>query len=105
VVTAVPLLLFAAAANRIPLSAMGLLQYLAPILQLACGVLIYHEPMPPARLLGFGLVWLALAIFTADGIRRVRAGARATRAVPAPTGATPTATASATAAPTGPAAR
>jgi chloramphenicol-sensitive protein RarD len=75
-VTAVPLLLFAGAANRIPLSAIGLLQYLAPILQLACGVLIFHEPMPPARLAGFALVWLALAVFTADGIRHVRATRR-----------------------------
>jgi chloramphenicol-sensitive protein RarD len=73
VITAVPLLLFAGAANRIPLSAIGLLQYLAPILQLGCGVLIYNEPMPPARLAGFGLVWLALAVFTWDGLRRVRA--------------------------------
>jgi len=72
-VTAIPLLLFAGAANRIPLSAIGLLQYLAPILQLACGVLIFGEPMPPARLAGFALVWLALAIFTWDGIRLLRA--------------------------------
>lgn len=78
-VTAVPLLAFAGAANRIPLTAIGLLQYLAPIMQLACGVLILHEPMPPARLFGFGLVWVALAIFTWDGIRRMRAAARDTR--------------------------
>ncbi|HEX6873551.1 MAG TPA: EamA family transporter RarD [Micromonosporaceae bacterium] len=75
-VTSVPLLLFAGAANRIPLSALGLLQYLAPVLQLGCGVLVYHEPMPPARLAGFMLVWVALAIFTWDGIR----SARSTRA-------------------------
>jgi chloramphenicol-sensitive protein RarD len=75
-ITAIPLLLFAGAANRIPLSAIGLLQYLAPVLQLACGVLIFHEPMPPARLAGFVLVWLALAVFTWDGIRRVRAARR-----------------------------
>ncbi len=77
VVTAVPLLLFAGAANRIPLSAIGLLQYLAPILQLGCGVLIFGEPMPPARLAGFALVWLALALFTWDGIRYVRVANRA----------------------------
>jgi chloramphenicol-sensitive protein RarD len=76
-VTAVPLLLFAGAANRIPLSAIGLLQYLAPILQLGCGVLIYDEPMPAARFAGFALVWCALAIFTWDGIRHVRAQNRA----------------------------
>lgn len=75
VVTAVPLLAFAGAVNRIPLTAVGLLQYLAPILQLACGVLILDEPMPPVRLFGFSLVWLALAIFTWDGIHRARAAA------------------------------
>ncbi|WP_309244537.1 EamA family transporter RarD [Micromonospora parastrephiae] len=51
--TAIPLLLFAGAANRLPLTGLGMIQYLAPILQLACGVLIFHEPMPPARLAGF----------------------------------------------------
>ncbi len=76
VVTAVPLLLFAGAANRLPLSAIGLLQYLAPILQLGCGVLIFDEPMPPARLVGFALVWLALTVFTWDGIRHLRLGSR-----------------------------
>lgn len=72
VVTAGPLLLFAGATNRIPLSAIGLLQYLAPILQLGCGVLIYGEPMPLPRFVGFILVWMALAIFTADGVRHIR---------------------------------
>jgi chloramphenicol-sensitive protein RarD len=72
VVTAVPLLLFAGAANRVPLIGLGILQYVAPILQLGIGVLIFHEPMPPARLAGFALVWTALAVFTADGIRRAR---------------------------------
>ncbi|GIF15093.1 EamA family transporter RarD [Actinoplanes teichomyceticus] len=76
VATAVPLLLFAAAANRVPLVGLGILQYVAPILQLACGILIYHEPMPAARLAGFGLVWIALTIFTTDGIRSARTGAR-----------------------------
>jgi chloramphenicol-sensitive protein RarD len=75
-VTAVPLLLFAGAANRVPLSALGLLQYLAPILQLGIGVLVYREPMPPARLAGFGLVWIALAVFTWDGVRNARRTAR-----------------------------
>jgi chloramphenicol-sensitive protein RarD len=84
VITAIPLLMFAGAANRVPLSAIGLLQYLAPIMQLACGVLVFHEPMPPARLIGFALVWLALAVFSGDGIRRVRANLRAT-ATPAAT--------------------
>jgi chloramphenicol-sensitive protein RarD len=70
--TAVPLLAFAGAANRIPLSALGLLQYVTPTLQLGCGVLIFHEPMPPTRLAGFGLVWVALAVFAWDGLRRAR---------------------------------
>jgi chloramphenicol-sensitive protein RarD len=70
--TAVPLLLFAASANRVPLVGLGILQYVAPILQLACGVLLFHEPMPPARLAGFALVWIALIIFTVDGIRGAR---------------------------------
>jgi chloramphenicol-sensitive protein RarD len=73
VATAVPLLMFAASANRVPLVGLGILQYVAPILQLACGVLIFHEPMPAARLAGFGLVWIALIIFTVDGIRGARA--------------------------------
>jgi chloramphenicol-sensitive protein RarD len=73
VATAVPLLLFAGAANRVPLVGIGILQYVAPILQLACGLLIFHEPMPAARLAGFGLVWLALILFTADGLLAARA--------------------------------
>ncbi|WBB65418.1 EamA family transporter RarD [Micromonospora sp. WMMD812] len=70
--TAIPLLLFAGAANRLPLTNLGMIQYLAPILQLGCGVLIFHEPMPPARLAGFALVWLALVVFTADAVRHTR---------------------------------
>jgi chloramphenicol-sensitive protein RarD len=77
-VTAIPLLLFAGAANRIPLSALGLLQYLTPVLQLGCGVLVYHEPMPPGRLAGFALVWTALVVFTWDGIRNARRARTAT---------------------------
>ncbi|MEV6600370.1 EamA family transporter RarD [Actinoplanes sp. NPDC051346] len=75
VATAVPLMLFAGAANRVPLVGLGILQYVAPILQLACGVLIFHEPMPAPRLVGFALVWTALVIFTVDGLRRARTGA------------------------------
>jgi chloramphenicol-sensitive protein RarD len=71
-VTAVPLLLFAGAANRVPLSVLGLLQYLNPVLQFALGVLVFAEPMPPVRLVGFALVWAALAVFTADGLRHRR---------------------------------
>jgi chloramphenicol-sensitive protein RarD len=71
-VTAVPLLLFAAAANRIPLTGLGILQYIAPLLQFLIGVLVFHEPMPAARLAGFVLVWIALMVFTTDAIRHTR---------------------------------
>jgi chloramphenicol-sensitive protein RarD len=85
IATAVPLLLFAAAASRIPLSTVGLLQYLTPLMQLAIGVFVYDEPMPPARLAGFVIVWVALAVFTADSLRHARTASRrpATEAVPA----------------------
>jgi chloramphenicol-sensitive protein RarD len=81
-ITAVPLLLFAGAANRIPMTGLGILQYVAPILQLFCGVAIYHEPMPAAQLLGFGLVWLALVIFTWDALARARRRRSSGRLVP-----------------------
>ncbi len=71
-ITAVPLMCFAGAANRVPLSALGMMQYLAPTLQFAIGVLIFHEPMPPARQAGFLLVWTALAVFTWDALRHYR---------------------------------
>ncbi|TDC72173.1 EamA family transporter RarD [Micromonospora sp. KC606] len=87
-VTAVPLLLFAGAANRLPLSGLGLLQYLAPVLQLGCGVLVFHEPLPPARLAGFALVWVALMIFTADLLRQGRRNRIAARSME-PVAATP----------------
>ena len=73
-VTAIPLLLFAAAAQRLPMVTLGLLFYLNPGLQMAWGVLIGHEPMPPGRWLGFALIWVALAVFTADALRRARRG-------------------------------
>ncbi len=76
VATAVPLLLFAAAARRIPLSTVGLLQYVTPLMQLALGVFVFHEPMPPARLAGFAIVWAALAVFTVDSLRSARAAGR-----------------------------
>ncbi|MFE9202661.1 EamA family transporter RarD [Micromonospora sp. NPDC007230] len=82
--TAIPLLLFAGAANRLPLSTIGMLQYVGPILQLGCGVLIYHEPMPPARLAGFALVWLALVIFTTDAYRNARRSRAEARAAATP---------------------
>lgn len=81
IVTAVPLLAFGAAASRIPLSLLGLLQYLTPTLQLMCGVLILGEPLPPERLAGFVLVWAALTILTVDALRA--SGARRAAAEPA----------------------
>ena len=61
VVTAVPLLLFGAGARRVPLSTMGLLQYIAPVFQFLRGILYFDEAMPPGRWAGFGMVWLALS--------------------------------------------
>jgi chloramphenicol-sensitive protein RarD len=75
VVTAAPLLCFAAAARRIPLTLLGLLQYLTPTLQLLCGVVVLHEGMPPERLAGFVLVWIALGILGADAVRTSRRAA------------------------------
>jgi chloramphenicol-sensitive protein RarD len=74
-ITAIPLLFFGAAARRLPLSVMGLVQYLAPVIQFAVGVGIVHEKMPPERWIGFGLVWVALAVLTADGLRTRRSEA------------------------------
>jgi chloramphenicol-sensitive protein RarD len=71
-VTAIPLLLFAAASSRIPLSMMGLIQYLTPVIQFAIGVWINHEVMPLARWIGFGLVWVALVLLTVDSLRAAR---------------------------------
>jgi chloramphenicol-sensitive protein RarD len=79
VATAGPLLMFAASANRITMTSLGILQYVAPVLQFLVGVGIEHEPMPAARLLGFALVWLALVIFTWDGLRRRPAATNASR--------------------------
>ncbi|NHC44110.1 EamA family transporter RarD [Motilibacter aurantiacus] len=76
VVTAIPLLLFGAAAVRVPLTVMGLLQYLAPVVQFLIGVLVQHEHMPASRWAGFALVWLALVVLTVDGLRARRAASR-----------------------------
>lgn len=79
VVTAVPLLLFGSAARRLPLSVVGLLQYVAPTLQFGLGVLVFGEEMPAARWWGFGLVWLALVVLTVDGLRAGRVARIAAR--------------------------
>ena len=76
VITAVPLLLFAAGARRAPLTVIGLLQFVAPILQFITGAWIMQEPMPLERWIGFGLVWIALIVLSADSLisaRRTRA--------------------------------
>jgi len=82
-VTATPLLLFGIAAQRIPLATIGILQYLAPTLQFLLGVFAYGEEMTRDQLIGFILVWLALALYTADNLRAARAARLATTAVPA----------------------
>jgi len=79
VVTAVPLLLFAAGARRTPLTLMGMLQFVAPILQFIIGVWLLGEPMSPERWIGFSLVWVALILLTADSLvaaRRARTAQR-----------------------------
>ena len=75
-VTVVPLLFFTAATTRLPLSTLGLLQYLAPTLQFLLGVLYFDESMSVGRWIGFALVWLALVILTAYGIRQARLNRR-----------------------------
>ena len=71
-ITAIPLLLFAAGARRISLTTLGLLQYIGPTIQLALGLWLFHEPFSPARLFGFALIWLALALYSAEGWWRSR---------------------------------
>ncbi|MET9962075.1 EamA family transporter RarD [Streptomyces sp. NPDC006326] len=71
-VTAIPLVFFGAAAIRVPLSTLGLLQYMAPVFQFGLGVLYFHEAMPPERWAGFSLVWAALALLTWDALRTAR---------------------------------
>jgi chloramphenicol-sensitive protein RarD len=68
-VTSVPLLFFGAAIRRLPLSIIGLMQYIAPILQFLFGVVIMSEPMPLERWIGFGLVWIALSVLSVDALR------------------------------------
>jgi chloramphenicol-sensitive protein RarD len=80
VVTVIPLLFFAAGMRRLPLSVIGLLQYLAPVLQFAVGVGVRHESTPAAELVGFGLVWTALVLLTVDGLRAQRGAVHAARA-------------------------
>ncbi|ADT99600.1 EamA family transporter RarD [Mycolicibacterium gilvum] len=76
VLTALPLLLFARAAQLLPMVTLGLLFYVTPTMQLTWGVLVGGEPMPPMRWFGFALIWVALAVFTVDAVRRARADRR-----------------------------
>ncbi len=82
VATATPLLLFAAAARRVPLVTIGLLQFITPVLQLLCGVLLLDEHMSGTRWIGFGIVWIALAVLSFDSLRNLpRRGRPDTEAV------------------------
>ncbi|WP_439565245.1 EamA family transporter RarD [Microcella sp.] len=86
IITAVPLLLFAGATRRLPLSVMGFIQYFAPLLQFIFGVAVLLEPMPPERWLGFALVWLALVVLSVEAVVQRRRAARERRALPPETG-------------------
>jgi chloramphenicol-sensitive protein RarD len=77
-VTAIPLLLFASAAQSIPLSVVGILHYIAPTLQFLLGVLVYDEPFSSSRLFGFAIVWTALAVFAVESFLNYRAQSAAT---------------------------
>jgi chloramphenicol-sensitive protein RarD len=82
VVTALPLLCFAAAARRIPLVTVGLIQFITPVMQLLCAVLLLGEHMPVERWMGFGIVWLALLVLTLDSLGSLRASRAARRDLP-----------------------
>ena len=72
VVTVIPLLCFGGAATRIPLSTLGLMQYVTPTVQFLLGIFFFHEPMPAMRWVGFSLIWLALVLFTVESLRSRR---------------------------------
>lgn len=78
--TTVPLLMFASAARRIPLSLVGVFQYISPTLQFLLGILVYNEPFTATRLIGFGIVWMALIVFAAESVLFGRARAAAAQA-------------------------
>ena len=80
IATAIPLLLFAAAASRIPLVTIGLLQFITPILQLLCAVLFLGEHVPTSRWIGFGIVWIALIVLTIDSVANAGRSRRLSRA-------------------------
>ncbi len=68
IITAIPLIFFASGAPKVPLTTIGILQYIAPTIQFLIGVFIYDEPFTNGQLVGFGIVWLALIIFTVEGL-------------------------------------
>ena len=72
ILTAIPLILFGAAASRVPLSTIGFIQYLTPTIQFSIGFFVFGEPMPAVRWVGFALVWVSLAILTIDALKRKR---------------------------------
>ncbi len=72
ILTAIPLILFGAAASRVPLSTIGFIQYLTPTIQFSIGFFVFGEPMPAVRWVGFALVWVSLAILTVDALKRKR---------------------------------
>ncbi|MDN5892685.1 MAG: EamA family transporter RarD, partial [Nocardioides sp.] len=78
IVTAIPLICFGAAAPRLPLVTLGMLQYITPTMQFALGVFLFHEDMPPGRWIGFVLVWIALSIFTFETVNHRRRQLRLT---------------------------
>jgi chloramphenicol-sensitive protein RarD len=84
VVTTVPLILFAAAVRTVPLSVIGILQYIGPTLQFLLGVFVYDEPFSHSQLIGFSIVWAALAIYAGDSLRARRLGASMTPAIDEP---------------------
>lgn len=79
-ITAVPLLLFAAGARRITFAQLGILQYISPSLQLLLGVWLYNEPFAPSKVIGYALIWIALAFFSFDGLWRMQRDRLAARA-------------------------
>lgn len=80
IITAVPLLLFSSAARSIPLSMVGILQYISPTIQFFLGIWVYHEPFTQDRLIGFGIIWVALLLFSISGVYERRKALQAATA-------------------------
>ena len=76
--TTVPLVLFAMAAQRLPMAMLGLMQYLAPTLQFLCGILLYRETLTHGQMVSFALIWIGLILFAADSLAAARRGRMAT---------------------------